>query len=521
MKTLSTTRIIPLLFALASVPLFAEDVPLTNWTVPPYHRSSSSSGLTTMADVTPGIGFVGFAPCRLVDTRTTTIPNFPAGYGPPALTQGSPRNFDLNSDPKCSGIPDGVEAYSLNITVTNTQGPGFILIYPQGGAQPTVSTLNYVAGQTVANAAIVPAGTNGGVTVIAGVSGTDLIIDINGYFPIFYNSGNLFVAVTSNDGGAAILGQNNSAASGSHGVGGFESGAGVVHGVQGEIGANALSDSSGVHGISNSNATAFGVWGEGKGVSQGGGVRGSDWEMSVGATYGLFGEGHSADLNSAAIYGFAFQATGNAGLFVNIGSGSAYLGTRVSGVNYGVYTDGRIRGGALDIVGAPKNFVSPHPEDPGLEIRYASVEAPTVDVYFRGTASLVNGSARIEVPDHFRYTAREGPYMTTLTPVGRAVALSVEEEGPDGIVVRGSGGARFHYVVWAERAEIVGYQPVVQNVTFTPEALEKGGGPLRLPEATRALLVRNGTLRPDGTYNVETARARGWTIPERAGPLAP
>jgi hypothetical protein len=70
----------------------------------------------------------------------------------------------------------------LNITVTNTQGPGFILIYPQGGAQPSVSTLNYVAGQTIANAAVVPLGTGGGVTVIAGVSGTDLILDTNGYY---------------------------------------------------------------------------------------------------------------------------------------------------------------------------------------------------------------------------------------------------------------------------------------------------------------------------------------------------
>jgi hypothetical protein len=75
-----------------------------------------------------------------------------------------------------------VAAYSLNITVTNTLGPGFISIYPQGGAAPLVSTLNYLAGQTLANAAIVPAGTSGGITVVAGVSGTDLIIDINGYY---------------------------------------------------------------------------------------------------------------------------------------------------------------------------------------------------------------------------------------------------------------------------------------------------------------------------------------------------
>ena len=130
------------------------DIAVQNWTVPPYQGASSAQGgLTTMSDVTPGIAFVGVAPCRLVDTRAATLPNFPAGYGPPALAAGGPRNFDLNSDPQCPGIPAGVDSYSLNVTVTNTQGPGFILIYPQGGAQPTVSTLNYTAGQTVANAA--------------------------------------------------------------------------------------------------------------------------------------------------------------------------------------------------------------------------------------------------------------------------------------------------------------------------------------------------------------------------------
>ena len=119
---------------LASSYLLAQQIPLTNWTVPAYRASSASGGLTAMTDVTPGVGFVGVAPCRLVDTRQA---GFPAGYGPPSLSQGQPRNFDLNSDPQCPGIPAGVDAYSLNITVTNTQGPGFILIYPQGGSQPT------------------------------------------------------------------------------------------------------------------------------------------------------------------------------------------------------------------------------------------------------------------------------------------------------------------------------------------------------------------------------------------------
>jgi Chaperone of endosialidase len=55
------------------------------------------------------------------------------------------------------------------------------MLYPQGGTQPLVSTLNYVAGETVANAAIVPLG-SGGLTVVAGVAGTDVILDVDGYF---------------------------------------------------------------------------------------------------------------------------------------------------------------------------------------------------------------------------------------------------------------------------------------------------------------------------------------------------
>jgi len=137
-----------------------------------------------------------------------------------------------------------------------------------------------------------------------------------------------------------------------------------------------------------------------------------------------------------------------------------------------------------------------------------------MDVYFRGTGTLTNGYARIELPDHFRLTARDGTYMTTLTPVGKPTSLSVESEGSEGIVVRGNGNTRFHYVVYAERAEIEGYEPVQKNVHFTPAALEKVQMLKTLPQSTKALLIRNGTLNADGSYNEETARAMGWTIPE-------
>jgi len=497
-----------LLFAPVSV--FGQQVPLVNWTVPPPRGDfAMHGGVTTMTDVTSGIGFVGIQPCRVADTRGNGAP-IQGGIFP----NGGQRTWDLTG---LCGIPAGTDAISANFSVVSPAGTplgAFLLAWPTGQPAPPTAVMTYGPGATViSNAAIVPLGPGEQLNVNVSHS-THVILDVNGYFTDQYNAGNQLVAAAFIDGAAAILGANFSPAAGSHGVGGFAGGAGVVHGVQGEVGPGALADSSGVHGITNSSFPTEGVFGESRSLG-GSGVRGSDSESSVAGTYGVIGESHSSNLNAAAIYGFAFQATGNAGIFVNNGVGHSYVATQIGGVGYGLYTDSRIRGGSLDIVGAPKNFVSPHPEDPGLEIRYASVEAPTVDVYFRGTASLANGVARIEVPDHFRFTAREGTYMTTLTPVGNAVPLSVEAEGPEGIVVRGSGNARFHYVVWAERAEIVGYEPVVKNTTFTPEALEKGGGPQVLPDSTRSLLVRNGTLHPDGTYNLETARVLGWTIPER------
>jgi len=389
----------------------------------------------------------------------------------------------------------------LNITVTNTQGPGFILIYPQGGSQPTVSTLNYVAGQTVANAAIVPAGTGGGITVIAGVSGTELIIDINGYFSDTLGTPENFLSISNNSSQYSIVATNGST---------------TCVGPCG-IRANIFSTAGG-HAVSGYAVSAtganIGVYGEASSTGGAIGVKGIAPASTAIPTFGVMGETHSSGINSGGVYGLATQASSSGGYFVNTVAGNNYISFQELGINYGIFSFTRLRGASLDITGT-KNFVSPHPEDPALEIRYASVEAPTVDVYFRGTATLVNGRARVEVPDHFRFTAREGTYMTTLTPLDSAIALRVAQEGPEGIVVQGAGNTRFHYVVYAERAEIVGYEPVTRNTSFTPGLLERGGGPEKLPDSTRALLVKNGTLNADGSYNLETARAQGWTIPER------
>jgi len=57
-------------------------------------------------------------------------------------------------------------------------GQGFLLIRPTDGPSVVVSTLNFIPGQTVANGAMIPLGTGGSATFLAGVTPTELIIGL-------------------------------------------------------------------------------------------------------------------------------------------------------------------------------------------------------------------------------------------------------------------------------------------------------------------------------------------------------
>jgi hypothetical protein len=128
------------------------------------------------------LAFVGVIPCRLVDTRPES--SFPVGYGAPALAVNATRDFDLNSAAHCPGIPSDAGAYSLNFTIIGGSGVftnAFLTAWATGDTQPVVSTLNFNANQLEANAAVVPAGTAGSISVFVNAPG-HLLIDINGYY---------------------------------------------------------------------------------------------------------------------------------------------------------------------------------------------------------------------------------------------------------------------------------------------------------------------------------------------------
>lgn len=125
-----------------------------------------------------GLHFYPVAPCRVADTRTGA--GFSGTFGPPAMAAGTTRTFNISAG--ACGIPVRAAAYSLNFTVVPPAGgpQANLTTWPAGTSMPNVSTLNY-SGSVVANAAIVPAGSNGGINVYVDF-GTDVLFDVNGYF---------------------------------------------------------------------------------------------------------------------------------------------------------------------------------------------------------------------------------------------------------------------------------------------------------------------------------------------------
>ncbi len=114
-------------------------------------------------------------PCRVVDTRGDNGP-----FGGPAISGNASRDFAIPQG--ACNIPSSAAAYAFNVTVTVPNGVlRYLTIWPTGQIQPNISTLNSLDGRTKANAAVVPAGNGGAVSVYVKDT-SNVILDINGYF---------------------------------------------------------------------------------------------------------------------------------------------------------------------------------------------------------------------------------------------------------------------------------------------------------------------------------------------------
>jgi hypothetical protein len=143
-------------------------------------NSGTCSGeLACTAPPTTGLDLFTITPCRLVDTRNAAGSTNPIGG--PAVSNGESRDFALVGN--CT-IPSGTVALSVNVTVVGATAPGDLTFSP--GCQPLpVTTINFNAGETRANNAVLSLSSSGVLTGTAQLSGpgtVNVIIDVNGYF---------------------------------------------------------------------------------------------------------------------------------------------------------------------------------------------------------------------------------------------------------------------------------------------------------------------------------------------------
>jgi hypothetical protein len=122
------------------------------------------------------LGYHTLAPCRLVDTRNPAGPS-----GGPPLAAGVARAFPATG---LCGIPATAQALAVNVTVTGSSAPGNLRFFAADSAVPTVSALNFMAGQTRGNNGIVRVGTAGRIAVLCtmGSGQAHAIVDVVGYF---------------------------------------------------------------------------------------------------------------------------------------------------------------------------------------------------------------------------------------------------------------------------------------------------------------------------------------------------
>jgi hypothetical protein len=181
-------------------------VPLKNWATPLYwqanqtERGAAGGALPQLQFSANQISadaltFIAITPCRLVDTRGGAFNGISPFSGPSIAAMGtitipvqSMTEANTNTMPApCGVIPSTAQAYSFNLTVVpKVLGTpvDYVSLWPAGGTQPFVSTLDDPQGAIVSNAAIVPAGTpTGGINVYnPGPATTDVMIDMNGYY---------------------------------------------------------------------------------------------------------------------------------------------------------------------------------------------------------------------------------------------------------------------------------------------------------------------------------------------------
>jgi hypothetical protein len=120
-------------------------------------------------------------PNRLLDTRFQSpagLSSNGAGLTPQAII---PAGGSISLKVTGGEVTADALAVALNITAVDAVGSGFLTVFPDGGAQPNASSVNFSPGEASPNAVISRVGTGGRIRIFASAA-VNVIVDVFGWF---------------------------------------------------------------------------------------------------------------------------------------------------------------------------------------------------------------------------------------------------------------------------------------------------------------------------------------------------
>ena len=113
--------------------------------------SAPAAVVAPAAAAGPG-GFTSVAPTRVLDTRMGV------GATRAAVASGSTVTAKVTG---VGAVPaSGVSAVVVTLVATDSSAAGYLTGYASGGTRPSTSSVNFDAGDTVSNLAVLPVGTD-------------------------------------------------------------------------------------------------------------------------------------------------------------------------------------------------------------------------------------------------------------------------------------------------------------------------------------------------------------------------
>ena len=118
-------------------------------------------------------GFVDVTPQRILDSRSA--------IGIPTAGRVAADQTVVLQVTGRAGVPaSGVDAVTMNVTVDQTEMPGFVTVWPCDQPKPNASNLNFGAGDAIPNLVSVKLAGDGTVC-LSSTATTHLLADVAGY----------------------------------------------------------------------------------------------------------------------------------------------------------------------------------------------------------------------------------------------------------------------------------------------------------------------------------------------------